>query len=237
MASLWHNTGSKTIWRDIQAKNKYFPHNCFKQTCHFEYVKYLKGKKICLYRRLCPNVSTTPITAMGCRQCLPLSVVQLKGKHCRKPHCRNGVVDTFGLWLHFGITSFAYATVSVLVCKGFRSQLYAHRTHFSTLAHVQVFKYTKFCTSALSHRHYRTPDRTKTSAPARVRTYNCAGTYSFVTTGCTSSAVLAIIVIIGRARDDPMKLSLNHKEIYYDRSQVKSFYELILIIVQSVKNL
>ena len=40
----------------------------------------------------CPNVSTTPITAMGCRQCLPLSVVKLKGKHCRKPHC----VDTFG---------------------------------------------------------------------------------------------------------------------------------------------
>ena len=25
-----------------------------------------------------------------------LSVVQLKGKHCRKPHCRNGVVDKFG---------------------------------------------------------------------------------------------------------------------------------------------
>ena len=35
--------------------------------------------------------------AMGCRQCLPLSVVQLKGKHCRKPHCRNGIVDTFEL--------------------------------------------------------------------------------------------------------------------------------------------
>ena len=33
---------------------------------------------------------------MRCRQCLPLSVVPLKGKHCRKPHCRNGVVDTFG---------------------------------------------------------------------------------------------------------------------------------------------
>ena len=43
------------------------------------------------------NVSTTPITAMGCRQCLPLSVVQLKGKHCQKTHCRNGVVDTFRL--------------------------------------------------------------------------------------------------------------------------------------------
>ena len=43
-----------------------------------------------------PNISTTPITAMGCRQCLPLSVVQLKGEHCRKPHCRNEVVDTLG---------------------------------------------------------------------------------------------------------------------------------------------
>ena len=45
----------------------------------------------------CLNISTTPITAMGCRQCLPLSVVQLKGKHCRKPRCRNGVVDMFRL--------------------------------------------------------------------------------------------------------------------------------------------
>ena len=33
---------------------------------------------------------------MGCWQCLPLSVVHLKGKHCRKPHCHNGVVDAFG---------------------------------------------------------------------------------------------------------------------------------------------
>ena len=33
---------------------------------------------------------------MGYQQCLPLSVVQLKGKHCLKPHCRIGVVDTFG---------------------------------------------------------------------------------------------------------------------------------------------
>ena len=41
------------------------------------------------------TVSTNPITAMGCRQCLPLSVVQLKGKHCWKPHFWNGVVDMF----------------------------------------------------------------------------------------------------------------------------------------------
>ena len=55
-----------------------------------------------------PNVSTTPITAMGCRQCLPLSVVQLKGKHCQKPHCRNGVVDTFG---HSGLHLFKQLAV------------------------------------------------------------------------------------------------------------------------------
>ena len=31
------------------------------------------------------NVSTTTITAMECRQCIPLRVVQLKGKYCQKP--------------------------------------------------------------------------------------------------------------------------------------------------------
>ena len=46
----------------------------------------------------CPKVSTTSITAIGCWQCLPLSVVQLKGKHCQNPHCHNGVVDTFEHW-------------------------------------------------------------------------------------------------------------------------------------------
>ena len=59
------------------------------------------GLRQCLmklnYLTHCLNVSTTPITAMGSRQWLSLGVVQLKGKHCRKPHCRNGVVDTFGL--------------------------------------------------------------------------------------------------------------------------------------------
>ena len=38
-------------------------------------------------------VSTTPFTATGCQQCLPLSVVQLKGKHCQNTHCRNGVKE------------------------------------------------------------------------------------------------------------------------------------------------
>ena len=42
------------------------------------------------------NVSATLIMGMGCQQCLLLSVVQLKGNHCPKPHCRNGMVGTFG---------------------------------------------------------------------------------------------------------------------------------------------
>ena len=53
-------------------------------------------KKVLSYCRDDSNVSTTPITAMGCLECLPLSDVQLIGKHCQSPHCLNGVVDTFG---------------------------------------------------------------------------------------------------------------------------------------------
>ena len=44
---------------------------------------------------LCSNISATLITAMGCRQCLSLSVVHLKGTNCLKPHCRSGVEGTF----------------------------------------------------------------------------------------------------------------------------------------------
>ena len=70
-----------------------------------EYCKFFGSNILCLqshdvipassFLRLRPNVTTTPITAMGCLQCLPLSLVQLKGKHCRKPHYHNRVVDTF----------------------------------------------------------------------------------------------------------------------------------------------
>ena len=56
---------------------------------HFLYQHYFLPS---IFKLLCPDLSTTPITAMWCRQCLPLIVVQLKGKHCRKSHCRNGVV-------------------------------------------------------------------------------------------------------------------------------------------------
>ena len=37
------------------------------------------------------------ITAMGRRQCLPLSVVQLKGKHCRRPITVMGVAGVSSL--------------------------------------------------------------------------------------------------------------------------------------------
>ena len=46
--------------------------------------------------KCCLNISTTHIMAMGCRQCLPLSVVHMKEKHCQKPQCRYWVVDMFG---------------------------------------------------------------------------------------------------------------------------------------------
>ena len=41
-----------------------------------------------------PERIYNPITAMGCRQCLSLSVAQLEGKHCR-----NEVVDNIPLGL------------------------------------------------------------------------------------------------------------------------------------------
>ena len=34
--------------------------------------------------------------AMGCRQRLSHSVVQLEDNHCREPQCRNGVVHKVG---------------------------------------------------------------------------------------------------------------------------------------------
>ena len=75
----------------------YIPHRVqARQNCPLIFIIF---QRTCLSRK----VSTTPITAMGCRQCLPLSVVQLKGKHCRKPHCRNWVADTFEPWCFYSV--------------------------------------------------------------------------------------------------------------------------------------
>ena len=46
----------------------------------------------------CLNVYTTPITAMGFRQCLTFSWTTLRGKHCRHPIAIMEVVDTFRPW-------------------------------------------------------------------------------------------------------------------------------------------
>ena len=70
---------------------------------------------LCTSIKLSPNVSTTPIKAMGRQQCLPLSVVQLIGKHCLKPRCRNGVVDMFGLSVQGVCTSSICTKVNVQI--------------------------------------------------------------------------------------------------------------------------
>ena len=62
-------------------------HQKFRQS---QYSAGVNTTKLCFH---CLNVSTTPIVVIKYRRCLSLSVVQLKGKHRRKPHCSNGVVD------------------------------------------------------------------------------------------------------------------------------------------------
>ena len=51
--------------------------------------------------------------------CLPLSVVQLKGKYCQKPNCPNGVVDTFkpgqlsgGHWIEYSSSKFRFYNIT-----------------------------------------------------------------------------------------------------------------------------
>ena len=65
---------------------------------------------------------------MGCQQFLPLSVVQLKGKHCRKPHCHNGFVDTFGHRLPYNpkVASLTVHSVFVLLfyCKHHNQEVF-----------------------------------------------------------------------------------------------------------------
>ena len=84
---------------------------CCKAQC---YIQLLYKPHLRIWFLQWRNVSTTPIKAMECWQCLPLTVVQMKGKRCRKPHCHNGVVDTFG-------QSFKYKRKKLLVFHDFFS--------------------------------------------------------------------------------------------------------------------
>ena len=90
----------------------------------------------------CLNVSTTPITAFGCWQCLSLSVVQLKSKHCRKPHCRNG---PFGPWM---VADFSLCSIYLVIYEqasepySFLLILFTRRSKRRT-SHCTLFNLTK----------------------------------------------------------------------------------------------
>ena len=57
---------------------------------YFHREMFILNFEILKHGRLSQNVSTTPITAIGCRKHLPLCVVQLKAKYCQKTHYCNG---------------------------------------------------------------------------------------------------------------------------------------------------
>ena len=68
-------------------------------------------------------------TAMGHWQFLSLSFVQLKGKHCRKPHCRNGVVDRFGLYsviIYHSFIQWTMRNLLTLIGWNYESKKNAH---------------------------------------------------------------------------------------------------------------
>ena len=71
----------------------------------------------------CPNVSTTKITAMGYQQCLPLIVVQLKGKQVNI--AETTIVDNYHHFscevihhVYRGVTNPLPAHVTVLTFTG-----------------------------------------------------------------------------------------------------------------------
>ena len=96
-------------------------------------------ESLCNGHWLCPNVSTTPITAMGYWQCLTLSVVQLKGKHCRKPHCHNGVVDTFGQYLEIWNQNGTYGSTLYLVYLVFSFLQHRLRQYYIIFHHFAAY--------------------------------------------------------------------------------------------------
>ena len=57
-----------------------------------------QGQKLGVHMKLVSASSDLqlPVRQWGCRQCLPFQYhLKLKGKHCRKPHYCNGIVDHF----------------------------------------------------------------------------------------------------------------------------------------------
>jgi hypothetical protein len=68
-----------------------------KQVLRLVAVSFSAKYNITYFIRHSPNVFSTPITAMGCRHSLPLSFVQLKGKHCQK-----NPIALMGLYIRSG---------------------------------------------------------------------------------------------------------------------------------------
>ena len=66
---------------DSNAKVVYMISSLLQLTLQDHNRNYLAATSVA-HSRPFPNVSTTPIMAMGCQQCVSLSAVQLKGKHC-----------------------------------------------------------------------------------------------------------------------------------------------------------
>ena len=133
-------------FRRLKTVENFFPClpfvNSFVEPKLYVYSKYYKqSDESCSYGIPGPNLSTTPIK--GCPQCLPLSVVQLKGKHCWKPHCLDGVV------IHSGIVS-VYHTWDIKICveptpSSFRAAGKEERFMFSSIK-VRSKKLTKTTT-------------------------------------------------------------------------------------------
>ena len=88
-------------------------------------------------------VSTTPITAMGCRQCLPLSAVQLKGKHCRKPNCRNGVLIE-SIRLYHGL-QMPCEEIAFTARPQIKSQSQVRPKHILSAASAHIFSFFDIC--------------------------------------------------------------------------------------------
>ena len=116
------------------------------------------------FERYCSNLSTTPITAMGCQQCLPLIVVQLKGKHYPKKHCRIAVAIRYVRAMGDSKNSFTgydIATPGILFKFIFRS-LFSIITHAVSYSHRDMAQHRKrklcICTYL---RHYQDSSKHK----------------------------------------------------------------------------
>ena len=78
----------------LKRKSEAFDPAPCNKAAFFYFIHFPNGEKNWKAKSDSPNVSKTPITAIERWQCL---LLKLRGKHCRKQHCLDGVVDTLGL--------------------------------------------------------------------------------------------------------------------------------------------